>query len=181
KAWIVAGCPAPKGIKPLGSFEEYSRVIGGILQVAGVKGFLGNADEFYESSDSEGADLRYFVSRWWEGFGGRSVGVSEIYKLVIADDLPVDLGNGKSERSQKTSLGKILSSLRDRQIGEYKVVHPGSKDNAKLWKLVRQEVTGILNEHHEHREDVKLHVNPSNRLLKFGVLLIPILPAQFFL
>ncbi len=164
KAWIVAGSPEPKGIKPMGSFEEYSRVIGGILQVAGVKGFLGNADEFYESSDSEGADLRFFVSRWWESFADRPVGVSEIYELVIGSDIQIDLGNGKSVRSQKTSLGKILSSLRDRHIGEYKVVHAGSKDNAKLWKLVGQEVTGILNEHHEHREDVKLHVNPSKSL-----------------
>ena len=45
KAWISAGCPEPTGIKLLGGFEEYRRVIGGILEVAGIKGFLGNADE----------------------------------------------------------------------------------------------------------------------------------------
>jgi len=60
------------------------------------------------------------------------VGVSEIYKLVMDGDIQIDLGNGKGERSQKTSLGKIRSSLRDRQIGEYRVVHAGSKDNGKL-------------------------------------------------
>jgi hypothetical protein len=47
KAWISDGSPEPKGIKLLGGLEEYRRVIGGILQVAGVKGFLSNADEFY--------------------------------------------------------------------------------------------------------------------------------------
>jgi hypothetical protein len=52
KAWIAAGCPEPKGIKLPGGFEEYGRVIGGILEVAGIKGFLGNTDEFYESSDA---------------------------------------------------------------------------------------------------------------------------------
>ena len=119
--------------------------------MAGVKGFLGNADEFYESSDSEGAELRFFVSKWWESFEGKPVGVSEIYKLVIEADIQMDLGNGKSERSQKTSLGKILSSLRDRQIGGYRVVNAGNKNGAKLWKLIGQEVTEILNEHHEHR------------------------------
>jgi hypothetical protein len=163
KAWIAAGCPEPKGITPFGSFEEYSRVIGGILQVAGVKGFLGNADEFYETSDSEGADLRFFVSKWWERFEGKPVGVSEIYKLIIEADLPIDLGNGKGERSQKTCLGKILSSLRDRQIGECRVVHAGSKNGAKLWKLIGQEVTSG-NEHHEHRDDVHKDVHSSKLL-----------------
>ena len=40
KASIAAGCPEPKGIKLRGGFEDYRRVTGGILQVAGVKGFL---------------------------------------------------------------------------------------------------------------------------------------------
>jgi hypothetical protein len=140
-------------------------VIGGILEVAGVKGFLGNADEFYESSDSEDADLRFFVTKWWESFEGKPVGVSEIYKLVMEADIQIDLGNGKSERSQKTGLGKILSSLRDRQIGGYRVVNAGNKNGAKLWKLIGQEVTaGVVNEHHEHRGDVQSHVHSSKLL-----------------
>jgi hypothetical protein len=93
KAWIVAGCPEPKGIKLLGGFEEYSSVIGGILQIVGIKGFLGNADEFYESSDSEGAELRLFVSKWWESFEGKPVGVSELFDLINESDIQIDLGN----------------------------------------------------------------------------------------
>jgi len=147
KAWIIAGCPDPKGLKPLGSFEDYSRVIGGILQVAGVKGFLGNADEFYESSDLEGANLRHLVCKWSESFKDRPVGVSDIYKLVIENDIQLDLGNGKGERGQKTSLGRILSSLRDRVIGEYKVIFVGSKNRANLWRLVGKKITLILNEY----------------------------------
>jgi hypothetical protein len=100
----------------------------------------------------------------WESFEGKPVGVSEIYKLVMEADIQIDLGTGKSERSQKTSLGKILSSLRDRQIGGYRVVFGESKNGAKLWKLIGQEVTEILNEHHEHRGDVQSHVHSSNLL-----------------
>jgi hypothetical protein len=134
--------------------------------VAGVKGFLGNADEFYESSDFEGANLRSFVTAWWENFEGRSVGVSEIYKLIMESDLQIEIGNGKSERSQKTSLGKILSSLRDRHIGGYRVVNAGNKNGAQLWKLIGQEVTvEVVNEHPEHRGDVQTHVQAS-KLLK---------------
>jgi hypothetical protein len=177
-AWIAAGRPEPKGIKLLGGFEEYRKVIGGILEVAGVTGFLGNADEFYEASDSEGGELRIFVSKWWESFQGKSVGVSEIYKLIMEADLPIDLGNGKSVISQKTCLGKILSSLRDRQIGEYKVVYGGSKNGAKLWKLIRREVTSG-NEHPEHREDVQLHVHSSKLLEIHDIMNINEHPEHF--
>ena len=37
-------------------------VIGGVLEVAGIEGFLGNLDEMMEASDSEGAVWRSFVS-----------------------------------------------------------------------------------------------------------------------
>jgi len=165
KAWIVAGCPEPKGIKLLGGFEEYRRVIGGILEVAGIKGFLSNADEFYESSDSEGAELRLFVSKMWQSFEGKPVGVSELFGLINESDLQIDLGNGKNERSQKTSLGKILSSLRDRQIGGYRVIHAGNRNGSQLWKLIGREVTAeVVNEHHGHRGDVQSHVHSSKLL-----------------
>ena len=86
-------------------------------------------------------------------------------KLVMEADIQIDLGTGKGERSQKTSLGKILSSLRDRQIGGYRVVNAGNKNGAKLWKLIGQEVTAeVVNEHHEHREDVQSHVHSSKLL-----------------
>lgn len=164
KAWIKAGCPKPTQIKPLASFEEYSRVIGGILEFAGVQGFLANADDFYETSDLEGINLRLFVRKWWEEFGPKPVGVSEIYRLITDSDIPIDLGNGKSERSQKTTLGKFLPSLRDRKIGEYQVVRAGNKNGAHLWKLVSHDITNSLTEHHEHIDDVQVDVHYSNLL-----------------
>jgi hypothetical protein len=76
-------------------------VIGGILEVAGIKGFLGNADECYESSDFEGANLPFFVSKWWEKLEAKPVGVSALFDLINEADIQIDLGNGKSEHSQK--------------------------------------------------------------------------------
>jgi putative DNA primase/helicase len=47
RAWLAAGRPQPE-IRPLGSYEAWSRIIGGILSHAGLGGFLGNLNEFYE-------------------------------------------------------------------------------------------------------------------------------------
>jgi hypothetical protein len=50
----------------LGEFEGWARVLGGVLDVAGIPGFLGNLTEFYELSDAEGAEIRGFLQAWWE-------------------------------------------------------------------------------------------------------------------
>lgn len=45
--WKAKGCPLWTG-KPLGGFETHSRIIGGILDAAGIMGFLGNREQMRE-------------------------------------------------------------------------------------------------------------------------------------
>ncbi|MGH6813689.1 MAG: hypothetical protein ACREDM_15565 [Methylocella sp.] len=54
RAWVAAGMP--RGSAIVGSFESWAAVIGGILAVAEVPGFLGNVDETIEAADAEGAN-----------------------------------------------------------------------------------------------------------------------------
>ena len=135
QAWIVAGCPADSIPKPIGGFEDYAKVIGGILRVAGVDGFLGNMHEFYESSDRETEILRSFVAAWWKDFQDHEVGVAQLYPLIEKYDIPLDLGNSGSERSLKTRFGRFIGSLRDRQIGSFRISAGGSKDRAQQYRL----------------------------------------------
>jgi hypothetical protein len=63
RAWIVAG--KPKGTAPrIGSFEEWSKTIGGILTYAGVDGFIENAAELYASADQETGQWDLFLEQW---------------------------------------------------------------------------------------------------------------------
>jgi hypothetical protein len=135
QAWVAAG--RPQGTKVLGMFENWSRVIGGILDVAGIPGFLGNLDDFYERSDGEGEAHRAFVMAWRERYQAREVGVADLWSIVNPEDgdpLDLALGDG-SERSQKTRLGKLLVHLRDRQIGPFRVVASVKRKGAQLWRL----------------------------------------------
>lgn len=140
--WIRQGRPDPK-VKPLGTFESWTRVIGGILESAEIPHFLGNLDEFYEAADAEGAQLRALVYAWWEKWREIEVGASDIFEMLQeATGVEVDLGRG-SERSQKTRLGNLLKSIRDRRfdIGSddaplnVQVVSAGRYKRAQLWKL----------------------------------------------
>ena len=47
QAWIAAG--RPRGRRSIGSYEAWAQVLGGVLEVAGIEGFLGNLDEMMDA------------------------------------------------------------------------------------------------------------------------------------
>jgi len=139
QAWLAAGRPA--GRVGFGEFEAWACVMGGILDVAGIPGFLGNLEEFYEVSDTEGAETRTFLSAWWDKYQSTAVGVKELFEIAVGDGVGLNLGRG-NERSQRTRLGSLLrDGLRDQRFTLDKglvvqVVPAGERKNALLWKLV---------------------------------------------
>jgi hypothetical protein len=143
QSWIAAG--RPRGARTIGSYENWAQVLGGVLDVAGVDGFLGNLDEMLEASDGEGAVWRSFVSAWWDRFGTAEVGTSDLYELALTAEPPLPLGSG-NDRAQRTRLGKALSRMRDRifRVGEIAVQidSRGTYQGAQRWRLSIDEKTG---------------------------------------
>src|SRR5262249_50490044 len=80
QAWIVAGKPEGKLVR--GSYEEWAKVMGGILEVNGIDGFLGNSQDLYDQSDAEGQAWKAFVREWWQQFGVLQLGVNKLYDIV---------------------------------------------------------------------------------------------------
>ena len=113
RSWIAAG--RPRSPKHLGMFEDWAAVIGGVLEVAGIDGFLGNLREFYAASDLERSALQAFLGRWWERHRSRTVGVASLLELALEAEPPLDIGD-RGERSQRTRLGLLVSKARDRQF-----------------------------------------------------------------
>ncbi len=136
RAWLAAGRPEWGG-RALGMFEQWSQTMGSLLQVAGIPGFLGNLEAFYDETDQEGVAWRALVTAWWERYGEREVGVSDLYRLAVPEDGdPLDLGLGDgSERSQKIKLGKKLADTRDRIFDGLRILQVGTKSRAQRWRL----------------------------------------------
>jgi len=153
QAWIAAGQPRAK-TPPLGSYEPWVRVIGGILAHAKIDGFLANLDELYERADSEGAVWRRFVGAWWEAHEDKAVGVADLYPLALElEDFP--LGNGK-ERAQKTRLGKGLKEKEDVVLAGYRIESAGTYQGAQRYRL-RRTYTDMAGEPGEPSELLGLH------------------------
>lgn len=120
QAWIAQGKPLAKF--RLGSFERWSKIIGGILEVAGIPGFLETLDEHYENSNDEENAWRAFIDAWWDAFQQTPVRVSDLNDLCERDELLMALRGDKSARSQQTRLGKALGRHRDRVFNQVRLV-----------------------------------------------------------
>ena len=130
RAWLVAG--RPDGTEELGSYESWSRVIGGCLHVAEVPGFLANRDEFHQRSDAESDAHPQLCERWHDSYQSDPVGVVDLLKVIDGIDLGLGDGNPKS---RQTAFGCLLRKLRDQRVGPYRVVHAGKRHGAQIWRL----------------------------------------------
>jgi len=158
--WISQGCPKPTNIPAIGGFESWADIFGGIFQANDIPGFLENLEEFYSASDEEGNILRSFITEWRNAYNQEKVGVSELYSLIFNQDIPLDLGHG-NERGQRTRLGQLLATLRDRQFDNFRVVCCGTKKRANQYRLKPAHIQEV------EKKDADVHqgspdVHPKN-------------------
>ena len=134
-AWVEAG--ARPGAATLGSFEAWAKVIGGILEHAGVPGFLANVREVYDQADPVQLEWRQLVVEWWHAFGVERVGATKL--VGLADDhelLASVLASAVTGRAKATRVGRGLQRQRGRIFAGLRVV--GAFDataNGSLWSL----------------------------------------------
>lgn len=120
----------------MGTFEAWCSVVGGILQAAGIGGFLANREELYRSVDAESEEWRAFVAAWWDEHGAAAVQVADLMPLVRDRDLiPSVFASARDdagERALKTRLGRALSQRRDRSFGRFRIVSLGRDAHFKV-------------------------------------------------
>lgn len=119
QSWIASG--AKSGSKSLGSFEPWAAVVGGVLENAGLSGFLERINNAYESADVEREEWSDLLSLWQERYGTRSVRSAELYELCDENDLLSSVLGDGSVRSRRTKLGINLATQRGRHYGNVKI------------------------------------------------------------
>jgi hypothetical protein len=112
-------------------YEAWVETLGGILDVAGVPGLLGNADELLKEADKELPQWRAFAAAWWTRHRERSVGVRELFELATDQNLLPEVLDGKNakakgdDRSRRTRLGRALGRKRDCVCGAFRIESAG--------------------------------------------------------
>jgi DNA polymerase-1 len=128
RAWYARGCPAAPRAFGFKSFTEWQHVVGGILHLAGIRGFLSTVLEVRESADSEFVDNSEHWG-WVESLfpAGSRFGASAV------------LAQAKADRDAPPPYGKSWEELDARKLSMYYGQHPRWYDGLRV------------------REDGKLH------------------------
>ena len=130
RAWVSAGRPEPT--ERIGSFEDWSKVVGGILTTAGISGFLANRSELYDQAEADGDTFRGFVEVWWDRFGGKRVSTGELFTLAKESRLLGEFRGGRSDQGARVAFGLAIAAMRDRRIETYWVRDTGKGRNGGM-------------------------------------------------
>jgi len=111
RAWFAAGQPAAE-VPAFGGFENWAKVVAGILANAGIRGFLGNMQEFYDLADDSTPQWESFLDALYAGFGDHSFTVAELAKEMQIDPalrerLPEELSGAWGEKEAASDRFKI--------------------------------------------------------------------------
>ena len=150
RAFHVAGRPAPEGVSPLGSFENWSLLVRNALI------WLGCADPVasqrnLRKDDPDKNELQDVMTQWWEAFGSDKVTVAEVIHAACAqepysgfgttnfvrgpfrDALLAVAGAGGAVNGKR--LGRWLLRYRGRVIGDFRFELAEQRNQGAVWRL----------------------------------------------
>lgn len=130
--WMATG--ARRGPVVMGSYEDWAAVLGGILDAAGINGFMTNRDAGYRQSGADAGEWRAFFEAWWSKHRDADMGVAALAELAAKEGLLDEVLGDKGVRSQRTKLGMAVS----RRVDRIDDLFPG-EFRAMSVKLVRSD------------------------------------------
>ena len=135
RAWFAAGKPAAKNVSQIGSFETWCQTIGGIIEHAGVTGFLSNLNDLYDNTDPSQQQWEAFLSAVSFVYGTGKFTAGDVALQVgkqpnLKDTLPDDLTELKAGESLQRKLGREL------------VKRVGTRHGLEQYHLIKAGVNG---------------------------------------
>jgi putative DNA primase/helicase len=136
RAWVAAG--RPPGPRTIGSYERWATTLGGILQVAGIDGFLEDIDEFRTEFDTHSAAWGWLLTALHEVWGSEPFTTGRALGTCDGGEDFLDLGDPRyaTDRSRETKLGKALVGARNRVHGGLRLEQVGKEHGGNRWRVV---------------------------------------------
>jgi hypothetical protein len=144
RAWVESGRPIGTG-KVIGGFTEWVETLGGILNHAGVSGFLDNLEELYQDGDEGNEQWQRFFEIWNSIFGDRVVTAKEVVaELKKPDsDFSIEAPEEISKAMNGKKAGVVIRvglALKKKNKVRYRngfmlVKGEDKSGNKKLWQL----------------------------------------------
>lgn len=149
RTWVAAGRLGPSAAPVLGGYSGWRAVVGGVLETAGIEGFLTNLGTIYDEADEETPAWTGFLLAWRERYGDRPVAVAELTKELqsegavseLAQAVPPELASALSGKRPGVSIGHALKKQASKRFpaeGEALWIEKAGRDNhakAVRWRV----------------------------------------------
>lgn len=147
--WVQRGMPKPQHCSTFASFTEYTNVLGGVLETAGIPGFLSNRDDYMATKNSDASGCEVAILRMRDEFpDGRRFTARELYdKYRVAGldgsyrfaDSYISLTKfGEPEQVQE--LGGIVAKMEGKTVrdnrGRFLKLVLSAKVSPKQWHVI---------------------------------------------
>lgn len=138
--WIDDGQPPHSNT--LGSFEDWSAIVGGCLCQHGFTAWRTQDTHWRDEVDPESDDLRRFVAAWWDAYGDRVVSAAELVRAAEAAD--VFHSDARTPRGATTALAQKLSRHRGAVVASASASGPSLTirhvvgQRRRGWRLVEE-------------------------------------------
>ena len=156
RAWFVAGKPKGNG-RNIGGFNEWSSVIGGILEYADVKSFLSSYRSDVETADISTVEWEFFFRTWYGYYKEEPQPPWLLYEdlypegskslSALGESLPSKLKISIEKNGRQgflVSLGKTFSAKEGKRFGieEFAIYRVEvSRTSQSMWKVVKHNAT----------------------------------------
>ncbi|QJA43099.1 hypothetical protein [Phaeobacter phage MD18] len=123
--WVAQGMKHQKD-SVLASYENWSGAVGGVLEAAGLGGFMGNREALKASStDNESDDVLLLIEAWWDQYGTKPITtkgdgekITGLIELAVSEDLSLPVRKELSVDGDRTynagSFGSFLAKYKNR-------------------------------------------------------------------
>jgi len=127
----------------IGSFANWCRVIGGILEYAGVHGFLDNLQALHDTADEATSEWEVFLRSLLEVYHDEAFTVAELMKLMRGEanliaSLPSEIRDAMSKNEGHKVAGWAFRRRAETRYGTdgIHVIRVGEQKDIARWKVV---------------------------------------------
>jgi hypothetical protein len=129
QAWLAASRPGFSG-RGIGSYEAWCQVVGGVLEHAGIGGFLGSLAAVDAEANEERDLDEEAIALWWQRYQGQVITARHLLDLDLEHWLGAE---GRTGRGAETIAGRKLRAMRDRTLLGVTVTR---NDAGRGWQLM---------------------------------------------
>tara|TARA_Y100000588_G_scaffold375920_1_gene452942 strand:+ start:236 stop:1789 length:1554 start_codon:yes stop_codon:yes gene_type:complete len=124
-----------RGDQKFGSFQQYCDVMGGILDYAGLPGFLGDREALFGRSVS-GIDIPSLLPQWHKTYNSTPITASKVFALAQSENL-ID-SKLQPSSNHLANLGLGLKKISEHPAGKFKI-ESQSRSKTTKYKLTVEE------------------------------------------